>query len=179
MWFSEHFSRQNLLCSLSHLLFLLRWNKHGAKKCLKNLIPFDFRDDSNLANQGARKTIEKPLKELLWNQQDFESIFYQVQTMRYPVTIKSLQKYGHVSLQIPQNILRNFLDLRNMFSNQENIRMFFSKQEKINSLRKILLALLRENLTWNKNISQNKTKFLNIKKTFLSKKIFLVSRKLF
>ena len=69
MWFSEHFSRQNLLGSLSSLLFLLRWNKNGAKKCLENHIPFDFWDDSILANQGAGKTIEKPLKELAWNQQ--------------------------------------------------------------------------------------------------------------
>ena len=42
MWFSEHFSRQNFLRSLSCLLFLLWWNKYGAKKCLKNHIPFDF-----------------------------------------------------------------------------------------------------------------------------------------
>ena len=69
MWFSEHFSRQNLLRGLSRLLFLLQWNKYGVKKCLKNHIPFDFWDDSTLANQGAGKTIEKPLKELPWNQQ--------------------------------------------------------------------------------------------------------------
>ena len=62
-------SPQNLLRSLSRLFFLLRWNKYGAKKCLKNHIPFDFWDDSTLANQGAGKTIEKPLKELPWNQQ--------------------------------------------------------------------------------------------------------------
>ena len=69
MWFSKHFSRQNLLLSLSRLLFLLRWNKYGAKKCLQNHIPFDFWDDSTLANQGAGKTIEKPLNKLPWNQQ--------------------------------------------------------------------------------------------------------------
>ena len=40
--FLNIFSRQNLLCSLSRLLFLLPWNKYGAKKCLKNHIPFDF-----------------------------------------------------------------------------------------------------------------------------------------
>ena len=34
--FLNIFSRQNLLRSLSRLLFLLRWNKYGAKKCLKN-----------------------------------------------------------------------------------------------------------------------------------------------
>ena len=55
----------------------------------------------------------------------------------------------------------------------------FLKTRKINSLRKIFLSLLQEDLTWTKNISQNKTNFLNIKKTFLSKKIFLVSRRLF
>ena len=32
-------------------------------------IPFNFSDDSTLANQGAGKTIEKPLQELPWNQQ--------------------------------------------------------------------------------------------------------------
>ena len=67
--FLNIFSRQNLLRSLSSLLFLLRWNKNGAKKCLKNHIHFDFWDDSTLANQGAGKTIEKPSKELPWNQQ--------------------------------------------------------------------------------------------------------------
>ena len=40
--FLNIFSRQTLLCSLSLLLFLPRWNKYGAKKCLKNHIPLDF-----------------------------------------------------------------------------------------------------------------------------------------
>ena len=44
--------------------------------------------------------------------------------------------------------------LRNMFSNQEISECFFSKQE-YNSLRKIFLFLPQENLTLNKNISQN------------------------
>ena len=35
-------SRQNLLRSLLRLLFLLRSNKNGAKKCLENHIPFDL-----------------------------------------------------------------------------------------------------------------------------------------
>ena len=39
--FLNIFSSQNLLRSLSRLLFLLRSNKNGAKKCLKNHIPFD------------------------------------------------------------------------------------------------------------------------------------------
>ena len=64
---------------------------------------------------------------------------------------------GHISPFCTANpsklIEKDFLDLRNMFSNEENIR--------------------------NKNISQNKTNFLDIKKTLLSKKVFLVSRKLF
>ena len=67
--FLNIFSRQTLLRRLSRLLFLLRWNKYRAKKCLRNHIPFNFWDDSTLANQGAGKTIEKPLKELPWNQQ--------------------------------------------------------------------------------------------------------------
>ena len=41
----------------------------AGKKCLKNHIPFDFSDDSASANQRARKTIEKLLKKLPWNQQ--------------------------------------------------------------------------------------------------------------
>ena len=61
--FLNMFPRQNLLHSLSRIFFLLRWNKYGAKKCLKNHIPFDYWDDSTLANQGAGKTIQKPLKE--------------------------------------------------------------------------------------------------------------------
>ena len=58
------------------------------------------------------------------------------------------------SLQMPQNLLRNI----------------FLKTRKINSLRKIFLSLLQENLTSIKNISQNKNNFLDIKKTFLTKK---------
>ena len=40
--FLNIFSRQNLLRSLSRLLFLLQLKKYGAKKCQKNHIPFDF-----------------------------------------------------------------------------------------------------------------------------------------
>ena len=76
--FLNIFSCQNLLRSLSSLLFLLRWNKNGAKKCLKSHIPFDFRDDSISANSGAGKTVEKPLNELPWNQQ-----FSQGYTMQF------------------------------------------------------------------------------------------------
>ena len=54
--FMNIFSRQNLLRNLSRLLFLLRWNIYGAKKCLKNHIPFDFWDDSTL---GSRKNDRK------------------------------------------------------------------------------------------------------------------------
>ena len=45
-----------------------------------------------------------------------------------------------------------FLDWRNLFSNQEGIRIFFLKMRKINSLRNIFLSIL--------HISQNKTNFL-------------------
>ena len=63
--FLNIFSRQNLLHSLSRILFLLQiWREKMSEKPHS----FDFRDDSTLANQGAGKTIEKPLKDLPWNQ---------------------------------------------------------------------------------------------------------------
>ena len=97
------------------------------------------------------------------------------------ITINTLF-LGRYAPQIPQNLLRKVFLIweigSQMLSNQENSR-WFSQNKKVNSLRKIFLSLLQENLTWNKNISQNKTNFLNIKKTFLGKKIFIVSRKLF
>ena len=61
--FLNIFSRQNLLRSLSLILFLFQCYKYGAKKCPKNTF------DSTLANQKTGKTIKKPLKELPWNQQ--------------------------------------------------------------------------------------------------------------
>ena len=67
--FLNIFSRQNLLHSLALVLFLLQRYKYGAKKCPKNQVRFDFWDDSTLANQKTGKIIEKPLKELPWNQQ--------------------------------------------------------------------------------------------------------------
>ena len=74
--FLNIFSHQNLLHSFSRLLFLLRSNKYGAR----NYIPFDFWDDSTLANQGAGKTIKKPWKELPWNQQipTFSVLFHNI-----------------------------------------------------------------------------------------------------
>ena len=41
-WFSEHFSRQNLLRSLSLVLFLLQCYKYGAKKCPKTTFDSTF-----------------------------------------------------------------------------------------------------------------------------------------
>ena len=58
-----------MLRSLSLVLFLLQRYKYGAKKCPKNRVRFDFWDNSTLADQKTGKTIEKPLKELPWNQQ--------------------------------------------------------------------------------------------------------------
>ena len=40
-WFSEHFSRQNLLRSLSLVLFLLQRHKYGAKNLSKKKNTFD------------------------------------------------------------------------------------------------------------------------------------------
>ena len=58
-------SLQNVLLSLSVVLFLLQRYKYGTKKCPRNHFRFDFWNDSTLANQKTeKKTIEKPLKEL-------------------------------------------------------------------------------------------------------------------
>ena len=69
MWFSEHFFAPKLAGLIVTPIVSATVEKNGPKKCLKNHIPFDFWDDSTLANQRAGKTIEKPLKELPWNQQ--------------------------------------------------------------------------------------------------------------
>ena len=63
------FSRHNLLHSLPLVLSLLWRNKYSAKKCLKNHVSLDFLDDLTLAHQKTGKTIERPSKELPWNQQ--------------------------------------------------------------------------------------------------------------
>ena len=60
-WFSEHFSRQNLLRSFSLVLFLVQRYKYGAKKCPKNHVRFDFWDASTLANQKTGKKQKKNL----------------------------------------------------------------------------------------------------------------------
>ena len=48
--FLNIFSRQNLLCSLSLVLFLLQHYKYGAKKCPKNHVRFDFSQSENRKN---------------------------------------------------------------------------------------------------------------------------------
>ena len=50
------FSRQNLLRSLSLILFLLQRYKYGAKKCPKNHVRFDCSQSENRKNN--RKTFE-------------------------------------------------------------------------------------------------------------------------
>ena len=60
-------SRQNLLRSLSHVLFLLQRYKYGAKECPKTTFYSTF--EMTLPNQKTAKTIGKPLKEIPWNQQ--------------------------------------------------------------------------------------------------------------
>ena len=63
-------SRANICCILCHAYcFYYTVEQIWHKKCLKSHIPFNFLDDSTLANQGAGKTIEKPLEELPSNQQ--------------------------------------------------------------------------------------------------------------
>ena len=43
---------------------------------------------------------------------------------------KESQGYNFITANDSKRIEKYFLDLRNMFSIQENIRIFFSKQEK-------------------------------------------------
>ena len=50
-WLSEHFSRQNLLRSLSLVLFLLQRYKYGVKKCPENHVRFDFNQSENKKKQ--------------------------------------------------------------------------------------------------------------------------------
>ena len=42
IWFSEHFSRQNVLCSLSLVLFLFQRCKLWRRKMSKHHVQFDF-----------------------------------------------------------------------------------------------------------------------------------------
>ena len=67
MWFSEHFFASKLAGMFVTTIVSATVEQIWREKMSENHIPFDFRDDSTLANQGARKTIEKPLKELPWN----------------------------------------------------------------------------------------------------------------
>ena len=65
-------------------------------------------------------------------------------------------------------IEKRFLDLRNMFFNQETNRIFFSKQE-IRLIGKSC-PLCEESLLELRNISQNKNKFSYQEKPFLQRK---------
>ena len=67
--FPNNFLRQNLLHSLSRLLSPLRWNKYGQEKRLKTTFHRLLRWFNFSQSGGAGKTIQKPLKELPWNQQ--------------------------------------------------------------------------------------------------------------
>ena len=53
--FLNIFLRQNLLRSLSLVLFLLQCYKYGAEEYPENHIRFNFWDDSTLANQKTGK----------------------------------------------------------------------------------------------------------------------------
>ena len=57
--FLNSFSSESLLHSLSLVEFFSWCNKYGAKKYPKNLIQFNFWDDSTLANHKSGKTVEK------------------------------------------------------------------------------------------------------------------------
>ena len=58
---------------------------------------------------------------------------------------------------MPENLLRNvFFDLRNIFSNQENIGKLFSKQEDLYMAKKNFLVIYLNLRKW----SQNEKNFL-------------------
>ena len=65
-----------------------------------------------------------------------------------------------------------------MFSNQEKIGKFFSEQENKLTEKNFLVPSAIE-FDLNKEHISKQDYILNIKKTFLSKTIFLISRKLF
>ena len=69
MWFSEHYFAPKLAGLIVTPTVSATVEQKWREKISENHIPVDFWDDSTLANQGAGKTIEKPLKELPWNQQ--------------------------------------------------------------------------------------------------------------
>ena len=58
-------------CVVCHA-YCFCYGTNMVRKNVRKHIPFDFWDDSTLANQGAGKTIENHLKELPWNQQHME-----------------------------------------------------------------------------------------------------------
>ena len=64
-----------------------------------------------------------------------------------------------------------------MFLNQENIRIFFFKQENVSHSRKLILSLLRENLSSiEKHISKQEPVLIK-RKLFLARKYFLFQEK--
>ena len=64
MWFSEHFFAPKLAAWFVTPIVSATVEQIWREKMSEKHIPFDFSDDSTLANQRAGKTIEKPLKEL-------------------------------------------------------------------------------------------------------------------
>ena len=74
MWFSEHFFAPKLAAQFVTPIVSATVEQIWREKMSENHIPFDFSDDSTFAKQGAGKTIEKPLKELPWNQQVTEDM---------------------------------------------------------------------------------------------------------
>ena len=75
-----------------------------------------------------------------------------------------------------QLIKKQFLDLRNMLSNQENVGIFFSKQEILYHW-KLYLSLLRENLTWIERYISKQEQILSQEKPFLARRYFLFQEK--
>ena len=90
----------------------------------------------------------------------------------------------HVSLPEYNNanasklIEKCFLDLRNIFSNQENIRKFFSKQEDLSSKKKFSGSFHKKIYLNLRQWFQNEKNVLETRNIFLIVKVFLIKRKL-
>ena len=67
-----------------------------------------------------------------------------------------------------------FLDLRNIFSNQENIRKFFSKQEDLSGYEKFSRPFHKKIYLNLRKWSQNKNNFLETRNIFSLTKVFLI-----
>ena len=75
MWFSEHFFAPKLAAYYVTPIVSAVVEQIWLEKMSEKPHSIRLRDDSILTNQGAGKTIEKPLKDLPWNQQKYSGSY--------------------------------------------------------------------------------------------------------